>query len=500
MTRGVECLGEEDVVRLFEGQVTADEQARLDRHIDGCPECLELVAEVARGVAAQAQTPADPVEPGLVVPDRYKVLERIGVGATGVVYAAFDQVLDRKVALKLLRTDRIAFGDVRGQARLVREAKILARLSHPNVTTVHDVWQGSDGGVVMAMELVAGRTLRDWLEGPPRPARDELLAVFLNAGRGLAAAHAAGVIHRDFKPDNVLIGDDGRVRVTDFGLAHSAPHEASIVVTLSGETMDESASHVAGTPRYMAPEQCDSGAADVRSDQFAFMVTLYEALYRQPPFSVLSSALRLAEIRQGARSLPARGVTRQLRAALRRGLQADPARRFPSMSALCDAIAPAPRRRSLPVWGSLAGAAAAAWLGAAMLAPERDPSTPPCESAAQRLAGVWDDGVRRELEAAMPATGAPEMRARWSERELTALTAAWSTRYDVACAATQATGGVEQERAVATLRCLDDSVEWIQAAARMAARAEPRTLSLLGRRGLLARMNDRCASPEHARE
>ena len=502
MTRNVECLDEEDVVRLFEGQVTADEQARLDRHIDGCPGCLEFVAEAARGLASQASRSQDRAEPGLVVPDRYEVLERIGVGATGVVYAAFDKVLDRKVALKLLRTDRVAFGDVRGQARLVREAKILARLSHPNVTTVHDVWQGSDGGVVMAMELVTGRTLRDWLEGPPPPSRDEILAVFLSAGRGVAAAHAAGVVHRDFKPDNVLIGDDGRVRVTDFGLAHSAPDEARIAVTLTGDEMDESASHVAGTPRYMAPEQCDGGAADVRSDQFAFMVTLYEALYHQPPFSVVSSALRLAEIRQGARSLPARGVTRKLRAALRRGLQADPARRFPSMSALCDAIAPAPRQRSLPVWGSLAGAVAAAWLGAAMLAPEGDPETPPCESAAQRLAGVWDDGVRRELEAVMAAPGDPELRARWSEleRELTALMAAWSARYDVACAATRATDSVDRERAAATLSCLDDSLEWIQVVTRMAARAEPRTLSLLGRRGLLTRMSGRCASPEAARE
>jgi hypothetical protein len=201
VTRDGECLDEEDVLRLFEGQVTADEQARLDRHIDGCPGCLELVAEAARGVAAQGEAPADRVEPGLVVHDRYEILERIGVGATGVVHAAFDQVLDRKVALKVLRTDRVAFDDTRAQARLVREAKILARLSHPNVTIVHDVWQGSDGGVVMAMELVAGSTLRDWLERSPPPSRDEILAVFLSAGRGLAAAHAAGVVHRDFKPE-----------------------------------------------------------------------------------------------------------------------------------------------------------------------------------------------------------------------------------------------------------------------------------------------------------
>jgi tetratricopeptide (TPR) repeat protein/tRNA A-37 threonylcarbamoyl transferase component Bud32 len=502
VTRDGECLDEEDVLRLFEGQVTADEQARLDRHIDGCPGCLELVAEAARGVAAQGEAPADRVEPGLVVHDRYEILERIGVGATGVVHAAFDQVLDRKVALKVLRTDRVAFDDTRAQARLVREAKILARLSHPNVTIVHDVWQGSDGGVVMAMELVAGSTLRDWLERSPPPSRDEILAVFLSAGRGLAAAHAAGVVHRDFKPDNVLIGADGRVRVTDFGLAHSAPHEATTAVTQPiGAAIDESVSHVAGTPRYMAPEQCDGGAADVRSDQFAFMVTLYEALYRRPPFSVTSAAARLAEIRQGARSLPARdGVTRPLRAALRRGLQADPARRFPSMSALCDAITPAPRQRSRLVAGSVISGVAAAWLGAAMLAPAQDPSAPSCESAAQRLAGVWDDAVRRDLAAAM--SHAPELQARWRdiERELSALTVDWSARHDAACAAAQAPDGVEQERAAAVLRCLDDSAEWIQAVTHMAARADPRTLALLGRRGLLGRVIERCDRPEVARE
>ncbi len=504
VTRDGECLDEEDVLRLFEGQISDEEQARLDRHIDGCPGCLELVAEAARGLASQAQAPTDRVEPGRVVQDRYEILERIGVGATGVVYAAFDQVLDRKVALKVLRADRVAFDDTRAQARLVREAKFLARLSHPNVTIVHDVWQGSDGGVVMAMELVAGRTLRDWLTRSPPPSREEILAVFLSAGRGLAAAHVAGVVHRDFKPDNVLIGDDGRVRVTDFGLAHSAPHEATRAVTQPfGAAMDESVSHVAGTPRYMAPEQCDGGAADVRNDQFAFMVTLYEALYRRPPFSVASSASRLAEICQGARTLPARdGVTRQLRAALRRGLQADPARRFPSMSALCDAITPTSRRVSRLVAGSVVSGVVAAWLGAVMLVPERDPdpSAPSCERAVQRLAGVWDDAVRRDLAAAM--THAPELRARWSdiERELSALTVAWSARYDAACAATQASGGVEQERAGAVLRCHDDSTEWIQAVTHMAARADPRTLSLLGRRGLLARVLERCASPEAARE
>lgn len=502
VTRDGECLDEEDVLRLFEGRVTEDEQGRLDRHIDGCAACLQLVVGAARGVAAQDEAPADRVEPGLVVQDRYEILERIGIGATGVVYAAFDRVLDRKVALKVLRTDRIAFDDARAQARLVREAKILARLSHPNVTIVHDVWQGSDGGVVMAMELVAGRTLRDWLEGSPPPSRDEILAVFLSAGRGLAAAHAAGVVHRDFKPDNVLLGDDGRVRVTDFGLAHSAPHEAVTAVTRpAGEAADESASHVAGTPRYMAPEQYGGGAADVRSDQFAFMVTLYEALYRRPPFSLTSSAARLAEIRQGARALPARnGVTRPLRAALRRGLQADPARRFPSMSALCDALTPPPPRRSHLVASSVVSGLAAALLGGVMLAPERGPAAPSCERAAQRLAGIWDDEVRRDLAAALDQT--PELRARWSdlERELTALTADWSASHDAACAAAQVSAGAEQARATAVLRCLDDSVEWIQAVTHMAARVDPRTLALLGRPGMLARVSERCASPEAARE
>jgi len=221
---------------------------------------------------------------------RYVVLDVVGEGGMGVVYSAFDPELDRKVAIKLLQAK--PGGSTGEQAWLVREAQALARLSHPNVVAVHDVGTLPGDRVFIAMELVDGVTLRAWLK-TPRSWR-EVLPIMRAAGAGLAAAHAAGLVHRDFKPDNVIVGNDGRVRVMDFGLARAqldgpAMRSSDVAIDSRSPLSDKLtiAGTVVGTPAYMAPEVYQGDAADARTDQFAFGIALYEALYRTRPYEKL---------------------------------------------------------------------------------------------------------------------------------------------------------------------------------------------------------------------
>ncbi|HET9988068.1 MAG TPA: serine/threonine-protein kinase, partial [Kofleriaceae bacterium] len=236
---------------------------------------------------------------------RYVVLDVLGEGGMGVVYSAFDPELDRKVAIKLLQTRESGSTPSTKQggeqkAWLVREAQALARLSHPNVVAVYDVGTLNEDQVFVAMELVEGVTLREWLKAEARPWR-EVLPVLVAAGAGLAAAHEAGLVHRDFKPDNVLVARDGRPRVMDFGLARlrrasthddAQPKDTSDVAPSAGAIETRSplseqltiAGAMLGTPAYMAPELYNGATADARSDQFAFAVTLFEALFRARPY------------------------------------------------------------------------------------------------------------------------------------------------------------------------------------------------------------------------
>ena len=231
---------------------------------------------------------------------RYVVIESVGSGAMGVVYGAYDPELDRKIALKLLKPGQGA--KEKARARLLREAQAMARLAHPNVVAVHDVGVFEDQ-VFLAMEFLGGGTIKSWLGDKPRSWR-EILAVFIAAGRGLVAAHAAGIVHRDYKPDNVLLDKEGRPRVVDFGIARQAEQvEGAVDDDGDGEdargdlvkTLREGGGApaalltltktgaVVGTPAYMAPEQFMGERGDDRSDQFSFCVALYEALYGERP-------------------------------------------------------------------------------------------------------------------------------------------------------------------------------------------------------------------------
>jgi serine/threonine protein kinase len=255
---------------------------------------------------------------------RFEVLDVVGGGAMSVVFKVRDEKNDRTVALKLLN-DKGGEETPQGQ-RMMREAKALAFLSHPNVVTLHEVGT-FDERMYLAMELVEGTTLLKWQEEPARPWR-EILEKYRQAGAGLAAAHAAGMVHRDFKPANALLGADGGVRVVDFGLARAAGGaEASasapgldVEVTNTGELI--------GTPAYMSPEQARGERVDGRADQFSFCVALYEALYSERPKRTIPPGP------------PRRGVPRSVHEAVRRGLSKHPEGRFPTMEGLLAALEP----------------------------------------------------------------------------------------------------------------------------------------------------------------
>ncbi|MFP2934258.1 protein kinase domain-containing protein, partial [Pyxidicoccus sp. 3LG] len=368
------CIDEPVFMKLLLGELPPEQRTEVDAHLDTCAACRQLVAQGLR-----AQNPEEPgrsqqelevprtpkagpgdapLEKGTAV-GRYLVLEPLGFGGMGVVYSAYDPELDRRVALKLLRVGVLGLDAEEGRAHLLREAQAMARVSHPHVVPVYDVGTFRQQ-VFLAMELVEAQTLRQWLKTAPRPWR-QVLALFLDAGRGLAAAHAAGVVHGDFKPENLLVGSDGRVRVTDFGLARSATPlgDKTPTTPVAGGT-PPTTPVVGGTPAYMAPEQLDPNAhPDERSDQFAFCVALYEALHDERPFAASTVREMLTEVRSGkVRSAP-RGspVPPWLRRVVLRGLSSDPMDRHGSMNALLASLQHDPAARWTR-WLQVAGSAA----------------------------------------------------------------------------------------------------------------------------------------------
>ncbi|MCA9704935.1 MAG: serine/threonine protein kinase [Myxococcales bacterium] len=298
---------------------------------------------------------------------RFQLIRRIGSGAMGVVFEGYDPALGRRLALKVLRSDVAAQQSLMARSRMLREAQALARVRHPNVTMIYEVGTSDEGHPFIAMELVEGRTLKGWLRSRPRSCR-EIVDVFLQAGRGLAAAHEAGVVHRDFKPDNVLVDERGQARVVDFGLARSAGM-AELLPTLDDSDGDPVPLHltctgaILGTPAYMAPEQFQGGPPRASSDQFSFCVALFEALHGRRPYPGNDLPSLQRSLVDGKVVGRRRGVPRRLHRVLRRGLSIDPRGRYPSMGALLDALEacqPRPRlRRSAVLVAGLAAAALA---------------------------------------------------------------------------------------------------------------------------------------------
>jgi eukaryotic-like serine/threonine-protein kinase len=375
MSEAMACPDENVLAQLASGGVAVALRPELEAHLDGCSDCRALVAAVAGGSNPPAPLTLEPVVSEGDVLGRYRIERQLGAGGMGVLYAAHDVRLDRRVALKLIHP---GLQESSGKARLRREAQAMARLNHPNVAGLYDLGEHK-GRFFLAMELVEGGTLRDWMK--ESHSTREVLVAFSLAGEGLAAAHKAGVVHRDFKPENVLIGQDGRVRVTDFGLsrplADRAGKAAAPITALT---------HVGalvGTLAYMSPEQLAADPADERSDQYAFCVALHEALFgmRPHPDARTPDELRAAQLAQPpVRPAGKDDVPQHVWEAIARGLSFDASKRFSSMDSLLRALRRKPPRsewlKFLPLGAAITIATAVLGYGALLGASKLGNSEP----------------------------------------------------------------------------------------------------------------------------
>ncbi|NVB42479.1 serine/threonine protein kinase [Pseudenhygromyxa sp. WMMC2535] len=428
---------------------------------------------------------------------RYIILDSIGMGGMGLVCAAYDPKLNRKVALKLLRNASGDETNTSGRSRLFREAQALARLSHPNVVTVHDVDVFEDQ-VYIAMEFVEGTNLREWLRDAPRP-WGAVLDKFIQAGRGLEAAHAAGIIHRDFKPSNVLLSKEGDVRVADFGVAKERPRGADSQRaapdseaeraeldrhrrTIDGDSIDGTAEdalieeiqsnadaeltvagRLVGTPAYMAPEQHMDLRLGPYTDQYAFCVSLYEALYGRLPFESLDRRERLAKMTAGKLPPPpregnARAVPLWVHKVIARGLAPQPAERWPSMGALLDALQrdPKRRRRRVTLIALVFLGVAAGVLGFALGQEDEDDL---CDGVGDEIHESWGELQRERIQTVFAESSKPFANdsARRVIQTLDVWAETWAAERTEICRATQVVGEQSERLMDVRMDCLDQA-------------------------------------------
>jgi tetratricopeptide (TPR) repeat protein len=490
----VGCLEENTVLAFAEARLSPDSRAAVEAHARDCSHCQALVAAVALnlptgatlrerpGIAAaaatgarsnqenaQASVPHEPLTPGTSFA-RYTILGLVGRGGMGEVYAAYDPSLDRRVALKVL-SSATGVRSARGHERLLREAQVTAGLSHPNVVVVHDV--GSfEGQMYIAMEFVDGSTLGAWVAERPRT-WEEILGIFVQAAKGLGAAHSEGLVHRDFKPQNVMVSKGGIARVMDFALARRidelegsregehGPQVADHSLTKTGELL--------GTPLYMAPEQFVRARVDARTDQFSFCVALYWALCGVHPFGGGSGAELVRNLARGQVIAPAKKVAApaRIQRALVRGLSADPEARWPSMDALVTELLRDPRRQLHRLGWAMFAAAGAIAIGLAAGQVSRR-SRAVCSSGAAHLAGVWETvdwagptSRRARIEAAISASGASEPAQTWNRISslLDRYASKWVAAYRDACEATHVRAEQSEEILDLRMTCLNDNLD-----------------------------------------
>jgi tetratricopeptide (TPR) repeat protein len=484
------CLDDNRVAAYLLGQLSEAEAAETEAHLVGCEGCRALVlaaadvssagtpssepaALAASGASAVGAARAVATVPRIAAAGttlgRYIVLRPVGAGGFGVVYAAYDPKLDRKVALKVLSAGWSPEGvTALPPERIAQEGRAMARLANPYVVGVYDVELSGDR-VVIAMEFIDGPNARAWL-AEASPGAREILDVFIKAGRGLAAAHSAEVVHRDFKAENVLVGQDGRVAVGDFGLAHTHTKDGAIEggASAAGRT-------VAGTLAFMAPE-AHEGVASALADQWSFAASLFLALYGEHPFEGTSGSEIARAVRAGQRRhvpLP-RGrarVPKWVRRALEKSLARDPAARFPSMAALLDALSP--ERRGLWTRVLVAGLALVAVLsGVLVRAQERSRW---CTGGDERVHEVWPAARRAGLARAFAASGAPHAEETWSatERAFDAYFRGWASAYKDACEATRVRREQSDEVLDARMACLAERHAGARALLRELERGEP---------------------------
>jgi tetratricopeptide (TPR) repeat protein len=447
---------------------------------------------------------------------RYVVLERLGFGGMGEVFAAYDPELDRKIAVKLLRPGPSGSRSSAASERLIREAKAMAKLSHRNVIAVYDVGEHV-GRVFVAMEFLDGGTLADWLEQGPH-AWPAVLERYRAAGAGLAAAHAENLVHRDFKPANVLLGSDGRVRVADFGLARRArevlpvrplapvpEHDAGSEPDSEPDSLNEKLTQTGtmlGTPAYMAPEQYERGPIDARADQFSFCVALYEALYGERPFFGDNLHALMLSVAQGRFRDPPAGssVPGWLRRILLRGLAYKPEQRWPDMDALLARLrrTPARLRRTFALASVLGLGLALAGVGFGQRLGQstRVIEAPVCIGAEQALGDAFDASDRAAIEQRFTSLGAGA-----TTHELLAGLDAWARGWQDgwvdACRATRVSGEQSEDLLDRRMACLDLArsrfIAFVDTMAQADQATTGKAIDLLGELGSLASCSDRAA-------
>ena len=461
---------------------------------------------------------------------RYLVVSRLGQGGMGIVYAAYDPELDRRVAVKVLRPR--GKSKEAATARLLREAQAMAKLSHPNVVSVFDVGQ-HDGSVFVAMDFVEGETLEDWMDRGPH-SEVEVLERFRAAGRGLAAAHAVGLVHRDFKPANVLLGAEGRVVVADFGLARtpeddattsearvpprpridddlrSGAHTALQASLGATSTRTRSGAQISvstrvtetgaflGTPAYMSPEQFEGREVDPRSDQFSFAIALWEALCGERPFAGENARSLMFNVLQGERrELPSGArVSRRVRAVLDRALASKPDERWPDMSAMLRALEPPAYRRWIaPAALALLGVGAVAY---GQLEGRDAPTTPVCQADSDALAQLWNPAESERLAAVIAGIDDPRAPAMAAtiRAAIDSWAADWNAAHLDACEDTRVRGTQSEQALDTRMLCLDRRLRRFEATKALLAEADPK---LLGKADALVDGLDdleACADPE----
>ncbi len=429
----VTCPSETELVAFLQRDLAPAQADSLEAHFGSCDDCRHLVFALAVEGTQPPAARGPAVEIGEAI-DRFTIEEKLAAGGMGVVYRAHDPTLRRDVALKLVHLGS-SLAQADAQTRLLREAQGLARLDHPNIVTVFEA--GTHGReVFIAMELVDGLSLDRWLAEEPRAWRT-ILGVLEQAGRGLAAAHAAGLVHRDVKPANVMIASDGRVKVVDFGLARALAElgpgpavnldeDLHARLTLSGALV--------GTPAYCAPEQLVGEQVDVRSDVFSFCVTLCEAVFGRRPFEADTVGGLLRRMSEPPELPATPALPKRLLALLRRGLARDPAQRLPTLAPLLDELGRRPSRRGPALLTGLALAAAVPVTIVATRGPEVDA----CASSSTALAGTWNVGRRSQVGHAILSTQVAFAPDTWQRvgRALDGYAGRWTEMHGEACRAT----------------------------------------------------------------
>lgn len=436
----------------------------------------------------------------------FTIVDQLGAGGMGIVYAAYDVELNRKVAIKLLRIEP-GQDQSTGRARLMREAQAMAQVDHTNVVTVFEVGRYR-GDVYIAMEFIDGETFGDW-RTRTGPRWTEVVNILGQAARGLAAAHAEGLVHRDFKPDNVMVGHDGRVRVMDFGLVRSdsepgltsppeadsdlarevpgaeagleelGPDRGALAATMSAGLTE--AGSIVGTPAYMAPEQFKREPTDARTDQFSFCVTLWEALFNERPFEGDSILTLGMHVTSGMRKPAPKGagVPAWLLRLCDRGLSTDPSARFESMQALLDAIESG-RRRSKLRWLALGAAtlllgATAAWVANVVV--ERR-QVQACETAGRAIDEVWNEDAAKRLRHAFEPLGddASVRTLASATTLLDGMAAAWSSARTQTCLLARQREDGSDDTGERVTWCLDDHKQTLGATLEAVAGSRERTV------------------------